>query len=306
MVTGGAGFIGSFLCRKLLERENKVTAFDNLSAGHEEWLPQQSEEFKLVKGDLLDKKTLSEEMKGVDTVFHYAANPDVRAAMSDTRVHFDQNILATFNVLEAMRESETARELVFASSSVVYGVPEKIPTPESYGPLLPISMYGSSKLAAEAMIASYSDNYGISATMMRYANIIGGRAHGVTFDFVNKLKKSPGELEILGDGTQTKSYLLLDDCVEGTLFAAEKTKKLEVFNLGSEDQLNVKKIADIIVEAMKLESVGYNFTGGKAWMGDVKIMLLDIGKIKALGWSPKHGSEEAVRTAVERMLKGEP
>ena len=304
LVTGGAGFIGSELCAKLLKRNNTVVCFDNFSSGKEEFIAGivGHPNFKLVRGDMLKARELRNALRGCRSVVHMAANPDVRLGESDSRVHFDQNIVATFNLLEAMR-MQKVRELVFASSSVVYGSAKVIPTPEDYGPLLPISLYGASKLACEALISAYSDNFKITATMMRFANIIGRHAHGVTRDFRRKLEANPAELEILGDGTQTKSYLHLSDCVDGTLLAADKTETgVEPFNLGSEDKLNVKTIADIVSSEMGLKNVNYKFTGKLAWAGDIKIMLLATEKIKSLGWRQRYGSEEAVRKAVREML----
>ena len=304
LVTGGAGFIGSELCRALIEKGNEVVCFDNFSSGKNEFIEDLREEdgFKLIRGDLLNPADIKRALAGCETVFHFAANPDVRAAEKDTAVHFKQNIVATFNLLEGMKDSE-ARELVFASSSVVYGTPKTIPTPEDYGPLLPISLYGASKLSCEALISAYSDNFGFTSVILRYANIIGKNAHGVTRDFKQKLEANPRELEILGDGTQTKSYLHVEDCISATLLAAEKTEKgVEIFNVGSEDKLNVKTIADIVCSEMNLKDVRYRFTGKRAWMGDVKTMLLSIEKLKALGWRPRLNSEQAVRKAVREML----
>ena len=303
-VTGGAGFIGSELCARLLRMGNEVTCFDNFSSGSEEFIAgiRSNPKFILVRGDMLKPRELKKALKGADVVVHLAANPDVRLGESDSHVHFEQNIVATYNLLEAMK-SLKIRNLVFASSSVVYGSAKVIPTPEGYGPLLPISLYGASKLACEALISAYSDNFGITSVMMRYANVIGRHAHGVTRDFKKKLEANPNELEILGDGTQTKSYLHLSDCIDGTLLAAEKTPKgVEQFNLGSEDKLNVKTIADIVSGEMGLKNVKYKFTGKLAWMGDIKIMLLSSGKVRALGWRPKLTSEQAVRKAVREML----
>lgn len=303
-VTGGAGFIGSELCLRLLQKGNTVVCFDNFSSGKEEFISNLvgNPKFILIRGDMLKPRELRKALKGCQTVIHLAANPDVRLGESDSRVHFEQNIVSTFNLLEAMK-SLKMKELVFASSSVVYGSAKIIPTPENYGPLLPISLYGASKLACEAMISAYSDNFGITSVMMRFANVIGRHAHGVTIDFKRKLEANPKELEILGDGTQTKSYLHLSDCIEGTLLAAEKTLKgVEPFNLGSEDKLNVKTIADIVSGEMGLKNVNYKFTGKQAWAGDIKIMLLSTEKVKALGWRPKYNSEQAVRKAVREML----
>ena len=303
-VTGGAGFIGSELCAKLLEKGNEVTCFDNFSSGNEEFIAgiRSNPKFTVVKGDMLKVRELRNALRGCETVIHLAAIPDVRLGQSDTNVHFEQNVVATYNLLEAMK-SQKKKELVFASSSVVYGVAKVMPTPEDYGPLLPVSLYGASKLACEALISAYADNFKMTAVMMRYANVIGRHAHGVTRDFKKKLEANPAELEILGDGTQTKSYLHLSDCVSGTILAAEKTESgVEPYNLGSEDRLNVRTIADIVSGEMGLSNVNYKFTGKQAWAGDIKVMLLSVEKIKKLGWKPTLNSEQAVRKAVREML----
>lgn len=303
LVTGGAGFIGSELCRRLLAMGNEVVCFDNFSSGKEEFIAglAGAKGFKIVRGDMLKPKEIAKALGGCDVVFHLAANPDVRLGEKDTHVHFEQNIFATFSLLEAMKKSE-AKGLVFTSSSVVYGNATVMPTPENYGPLLPISLYGASKLACEALISAYSDNFGITSAILRYANVIGRHAHGVTRDFRKKLEANPRELEILGDGTQTKSYLHLDDCLDATLLAAEKTAGVEIYNIGSEDRLNVRMIADIVCGEMGLRDVKYRFTGKQAWAGDVKVMLLSVEKMKKLGWKPRLNSEQAVRKAVREML----
>ncbi|MDD5317236.1 MAG: NAD-dependent epimerase/dehydratase family protein [Candidatus ainarchaeum sp.] len=303
LVTGGAGFIGSELCARLLARGNEVVCFDNFSSGKEEFIApmMKNKKFKLIRGDMLKPAEVARALGGCRAVIHLAANPDVRLGQSDTRVHFEQNVVATFNLLEAMKAGGQ-EHIVFASSSVVYGAAKVMPTPEGYGPLLPVSLYGASKLACEAMVSAYSDNFGFSATLLRYANVIGRHAHGVTRDFRMKLEKDPSRLEILGDGTQTKSYLHVSDCVEATILAAENTEKVEAFNVGSEDKLNVKDIADIVSGEMGLRGVKYEFTGGQAWKGDIRLMLLSIEKMGKLGWKPRMGSREAVQKAVREML----
>lgn len=304
LVTGGAGFIGSELCARLLKKGNEVVCFDNFSSGKEEFIEKirKDSKFTVIKGDMLKPRELKKALRGCDTVVHLAANPDVRLGQSDSHVHFEQNVVATYNLLEAMKDLKM-KELAFASSSVVYGSAKIIPTPENYGPLLPISLYGASKLACEALISAYSDNFGITSAMFRFANIIGRHAHGVTCDFKRKLEASPNELEILGDGSQTKSYLHLDDCLDASILAIERTEKgVEPWNIGSDDKLNVKTIADIVSSEMGLKNVKYKFGGGQAWAGDIKIMLLATEKIRSFGWKPKLNSEQAVRKAVRQML----
>ncbi len=290
-----------------MEENNEVIVYDNLSSGKMKFIEEHlgKKNFKFVKDDLLNKERLNKEMKNVDVVFHVAANPDVRLGASDTRVHMEQNVMATYNVLEAMRINGV-REIVFTSTSTVYGEATKIPTPEDYGPLIPISLYGASKLGAEAFITSYVHTFDMKAVIYRFANIVGPRGtHGVIYDFIMKLKKNPRELEILGDGTQTKSYLYVKDCVDAIMFGYKNRKKdVEIFNIGSEDWINVRKIADIVVEEMNLSDVKYVFTGGsRGWKGDVPKMMLSIERIKSYGWSPEHQSEESVRLTARHLVK---
>ena len=307
LVTGGAGFIGSHIVDKLVQEGHTVKVYDNLSSGKMEFIEHHIEKtnFEFIRADLLDFETLKKEITGMDVVFHIAANPDVKLGAKDTKVHLEQNVLATYNLLEAMRINDV-NDIVFTSTSTVYGEANIIPTPEDYGPLIPISLYGASKLAAEAFIMSYAHTFGIRAVVYRFANIVGPRStHGVIYDFIMKLKKDPTKLEILGDGTQTKSYLYIDDCVDAILFGFRHRKNdVEIFNIGSEDWINVRKIADIVVEEMGLTGVKYQFTGGKrGWKGDVPKMLLSIEKIKSYGWKPRHNSEESVRLTARHLIR---
>jgi UDP-glucose 4-epimerase len=214
--------------------------------------------------------------------------------------------VATLSLLELMRKAERQPTLVFASTSTLYGESSEIPTPEDYAPLMPISTYGASKLACEALITAYT--YGFKAIIYRLSNIVGPRSrHGVIFDFVEKLRRSPGQLEVLGDGTQTKSYLHVKDCIDAILLGLDKSSaQVEIFNVGSEDQVDVKTVAQIVVEEMGLEGVKLVFTGGvdggRGWKGDVKNMLLDITKLKTQGWKPKLNSRQAVRETAKSLL----
>lgn len=297
LLTGGAGFIGSHLADRLVQR-SRVTVVDNLSTGRLEHVNSAAE---FVKGDLLHDD-LAEYFTDKDTVFHMAANPEVRMGTSDTRVHLDQNVMVTYNVLEAMRK-KGVKKLVFVSTSTVYGEAET-PTPENYGPLLPISLYGASKLACEALVSSYCSLFDIQAWIFRLANVIGPRSsHGVIFDFVDKLRANPEELEILGDGNQRKSYIHVQDCLDGILCGMREQARISVFNLGSEDQTPVKRIAQIVSEEMKLAPV-FRFTGGdRGWRGDVPVMLLSVKKIQQLGWRLRYKSEEAVRVTARFLVE---
>jgi UDP-glucose 4-epimerase len=311
LVIGGAGFIGSHLVDSLMARREYVCVFDNLSTGSMEnvrqWLDHPN--FTFIKGDLLNQPDLKKlEVGNYNIIFHLAANPEVSLGSIEPSIQFQQNIVATYNLLEHIRRAEESPILAFTSTSTVYGEPAKIPTPEDYAPLEPISVYGASKLACEALISAYAYTYGFKAVILRLANIVGPRSrHGVIHDFIQKLRKNPHELEILGDGTQTKSYLHISECVEAILLATEKMKKrVEVYNVGSESQINVKTIAEIVIEEIDLKNVKLKLTGGvdggRGWKGDVKNMLLDISKLKALGWRPKLNSEQAVRKTVREIL----
>ena len=308
LVTGGAGFIGSHLVERLLEN-NEVTVFDNFSSGKREFLAphRQNPNFHLQEADLLDPDALKQALLEKDIVFHVAANPDVKLGAADTRIHVDQNILATHSLLEAMRKAGVGK-IAFTSTSTIYGEADVVPTPEDYGPLKPISLYGASKLSCEALISSYCHTFEMQSWIYRFANIVGERGtHGVLVDFIRKLKQNPKELEILGSGKQRKSYLEVKDCVQAMIHCVENSQEeTNIFNIGSDDSIDVTGIADITAEKMKLPGVKYRYTGGvggRGWKGDVKIMQLSIEKIKRLGWTPKRNSTEAIEAAVESLLK---
>jgi UDP-glucose 4-epimerase len=308
LVTGGAGFIGSHLVDRLL-KENDVTVFDNFSSGRMEHVAHHLDNpnFHLLKADLLDCSSLSDAVSEKDMVYHLAANPDVRLGAKDTRVHLMQNVMATYNILEAMRDNGV-RKIAFTSTSTVYGEAGIVPTPENYGPLLPISLYGASKLACEALISSYCHTFEIKSWIYRFANIVGERGtHGVIVDFMKKLQANNRELEILGSGKQQKSYLGVKDCISAMLHCVKSSANdVNVFNIGSEDSLDVTGIADIIVDMMDLSGVQYRYTGGidgRGWRGDVKVMQLSIEKIKQLGWKPSGGSREAIVEAVQALQR---
>lgn len=306
LVTGGAGFIGSHLVDDLIKRGNEVAVFDNLSSGKLEFIEHHlgNSHFRLIKGDLLNQNEIEKACKDVDLVCHVAANPDVRLGASDTKVHFDQNILATYNVLEAIRKNNI-KKLAFTSTSTIYGEAAIMPTPEEYGPLIPISLYGASKLACEALITSYSHTFDIQAWIFRFANIVGPQStHGITVDFINKLRNNSNQLEILGDGKQEKSYLHVSECVNAILFAIENSREeVNIFNIGSEDTINATKIGKIVVEEMNLQNVEFIYTGGsRGWKGDVPRMRLGIEKLKLLGWNPVYTSEQSVRETARALL----
>lgn len=296
VVTGGAGFIGSRLAEKLQE-SHEVTVLDNLSSGTEENI---SEDMEMVEADI-KHDNLEEAFQDADAVFHFAANPKVNTFPENRQKDFDENLKGTKNVLEACEEAGV-EELVFASSSVVYGEETEIPTPEDAN-LDPISMYGATKAGGEHMCQVYQQIFDINLTIVRLANIVGGRNRkGVIYDFINKLQENPERLEILGNGKQRKSYLYVEDTVDGILAAWRSDKT--VFNVGSRDSIDVDGIADVIADEMGLNPV-YEYTGGeKGWDGDVPEMRLEIEKLVSTGWEPRHNSKESVRKTTRELLEG--
>jgi len=307
LVTGGAGFIGSHLVDRLIEKGNRIIVFDNLSSGKMEFIEHhlENQDFTLIKGDLLNQEAIEKACKDIDLVCHVAANPDVRLGASNTKVHLDQNILATYNLLEAMRKNNI-KKIAFTSTSTVYGEANIIPTPEDYGPLIPISLYGASKMACEALITSYSHTFDMQAWIFRFANIVGPRStHGITVDFIRKLQENPNLLEILGDGKQEKSYLHVSECVDAILYLIEESKeKVNIFNVGSEDTISATEIGKAVTEEMGFSDVEFTYTGGsRGWKGDVPRMRLGIGKMKNLGWKPGYTSERSVRETARALLK---
>ena len=305
LVTGGAGFIGSHLVDRLVARGDEVVVIDNLSTGDRANLSRHLSDgaITFVQADLLED-AWKPSCKGVDRIYHIAADPDVRASAVSPAAQVRSTVLTTAGVLEAMREFRVP-EIVFTSTSTVYGEASVIPTPESYTPMEPVSVYGASKLACEALISSYCHSFGMKGWVYRFANIVGPRSnHGVIWDFVHKLRADPSSLEILGDGKQTKSYLGVGECVDAMLFAAAHSHDtFNVFNIGSEDWIDVVSIADIVCREMGLSGVKYRFTGGdRGWVGDVPRMLLSVDRLKALGWRPEAGSRECMVMAARAMV----
>lgn len=312
LVTGGAGFIGSHLCEYLIKNGWKVTILDNLSTGSKDniqsHLMQWPDKVRFIEGDCANPRDVEKALGGVETVFHLAANPEVRLERCDPRLCFEQNLYATHVLLEEVKEKPHIHVIVFMSTSSIYGDAERKPTKEDYAPLKPISVYGASKLAGEALLSAYAHTYNKEAIILRLANIIGPRSgHGVIHDFMEKLGKNPRHLEILGDGTQMRSYLYVADCVEAVMATWEVGKEqVEIYNVASEDQISVRRIAEIVVEEIGLRRVKFHYTGGvdggRGWKGDVKDVLLDIKKLQGLGWRPRLKSEEAVRKATRRII----
>ncbi|MDD1679842.1 MAG: NAD-dependent epimerase/dehydratase family protein [Methanomicrobiales archaeon] len=306
VVTGGCGFIGSHLVDALVRRGDQVLIIDNLSTGVQDNLRSHlsSGAVELLATDLLEN-SWQKKIAGARRLYHIAADPDVRESAHRPDSPIANNLVATARVLEAMR-TKGVPELVFTSTSTVYGDATVLPTPENYAPLEPISVYGATKLAAEALISAYCHSFGIRAWVYRFANIIGERSnHGVIWDFLQKLRAEPHHLEILGDGRQSKSYLEVHACVDAMLYAPDHAgRPFNAINIGSEDWIDVRSIADIVVEEMGLSSVRYYFTGGeRGWVGDVPRMLLSLEKMKNLGWEPPVTSRESVVRTVRALLE---
>ncbi len=299
LVTGGAGFIGSYLVEELHQR-HEVQVLDTFADGEPDRLPDDVGRHEV---DLLDVDAVDDVVsRGFDVVYHLAAEPDVQVGVDDTRIHTRQNVDATLNLLEAMLEHDVTR-VGFTSTSTVYGEDVEYPTPESYGPLEPISLYGASKLGAEGLMTAFAGTHGFDVTVFRLANIVGGGGHGVVPDFVRKLQESPEELEILGDGRQRKSYLHVSDCVAAIRAGVEEGEST-FYNVGSEDTVSVTEIAEIVSEEMDLDPE-FSYTGGeRGWKGDVPRMRLSVTKLQdETSWSPGHDSRESVRKAAEEVLK---
>lgn len=305
-VTGGAGFIGSHLVDKLIEEGNAVTVYDDLSSGKKEFIEHhlQNNNFNFIQANLIDGTQVKKSIKGHDVVFHIAANPDVRLGEQKPDIA-KTDILATYNLLEAMKENNI-KKVVFSSSSTIYGETPPVPLKETYGPLLPISVYGAAKLAAEGLISSFCHTFNMQGWIFRFANVVGERGtHGVIVDFINKLKRNPKELEILGDGKQKKPYLYVKECVDGMLFGFKNAnEQINIFNLGCDSSTEVTRIGELLVEEMGLEDVSFKYTGGKrGWKGDVPQFQFDITKINNLGWKAAHTSDEVIRMAIKDVLQ---
>lgn len=305
LITGGAGFIGSHLALRLLREGHEALALDDLSLGQEKFLNpcRDFKTFKFIKSDLLDLEETKKACLGIDRVWHLAANSDIASGGIRTDIDLKLGTIATYNVLEAMRFAGT-KEIVFSSTSAIYGEAVQRPTPESYGPLLPISFYGASKLACEALITAFSHNYGYRAWIFRFANVVGSHTtHGAIHDFIKKLKKRPESLEVLGDGRQAKSYLHVNDCVEGMIYGVEKSKEeVNLFNLAGLGVCSVSEIADLVISKVSPQAKKV-FTGGsRGWKGDVPQVHLDGNKIKKLGFEAKLDSVGAVRKSIDDIL----
>jgi UDP-glucose 4-epimerase len=306
LVTGGAGFIGSHLVDSLVAQGKSVRVLDNFSSGREEFLAhhKSTTNVEIFRADLLDPESVKNAMQGINTVHHLAANPDIRLGTEVTDTDLRQGTVATYNVLEAMR-CEGVSRISFASSSAIYGEASIMPTPETYGPVKPISLYGASKLASEALITAWCGTFGAKAWVHRFANIVGPRGtHGVIFDFIHKLKNDPTRLEVLGNGLQEKSYMSAEDCVRAMVHLVGNTSEdVNLYNLGTGDTCSVRRIAEIVVEESGLEGVSIEYTGGdRGWAGDVPKTSLDVEYLLSTGFVPEMQSEAAIRHTARALI----
>lgn len=304
-IVGGAGFIGSHMVDRLILR-GPVTVYDNLSVGKPAFIAEHlaSGRATLVQGDVLDLERLTEAMAGHDLVVHLAANPEARWGLERTRLDLEQGTIATYNVLEAMRLTKVPR-LIFSSSGTMYGETAKVCAEGDLG-ALPISLYGASKMAGEALISAFVECFGLQAFIYRFGNVVGPRGtHGAALDFLRKLRDTKTELEVLGDGNQSKPYLFVTDCTEGMLFGLDHaTERLNLHNLAPADTTSVARIAELCVAASPYKDAVIRYTGGdRGWPGDVPRSFMDPGKLAKLGFRVSHSSDEAVRMAVEALAR---
>jgi UDP-glucose 4-epimerase len=304
LVTGAAGFIASNLVDRLLALGHEVVGYDNFSTGQRRFVAGALAQpgFRLIEGDLLDESALSAAAAGCDTVFHFAANADVRFGIEHPRRDLEQNTIATFNVLEAMRGNGIGR-IAFSSTGSVYGEAKVIPTPEDAPFPVQTSLYGASKLAGEGLIAAYCEGYGFQGIVFRFVSILGERyTHGHVFDFYKKLRADPTRLPVLGDGKQRKSYLYVQDCIDAILLALDRTQaNYEVYNLGTEDSCQVNDSIGWICERLGVDPERVYSGGDRGWIGDNPIIQLDTTKIRSLGWAPKLTIREGVLKTIDYL-----
>jgi UDP-glucose 4-epimerase len=307
MIVGGLGFIGSHMTRRQLENEAAaVVVYDNFSSGRLWHLGDRAEHprLKIVRSDVKDLPALTAAMEGVDKVYHYASNPDIAKAMRQPDIDFWEGTYLTQNVLEAMRVQKVKR-LLYASGSGVYGDAGEVEVHENFSPMLPISTYGASKLACEALICSYCHMFDMNARAFRFANVVGPRpTHGVCYDFVRRLLKDPTTLQILGDGTQSKSYVHVEDVLEAIEWVGRgEWSGFDYFNVATKDYMTVTQIADLVIERMGLRGVQYDYSGGpRGWKGDVPVVRFNTDKLRKLGWSNRRTTKDALTDCIDSVI----
>ncbi len=296
-VTGAAGFVGSNLADRLLSLGHTVTGFDNFSTGRARFLEQASADsrFTLIRGDILELDLLSGAMEGADFVFHLAANADVRFGTEHPRRDLEQNTIGTWNVVEAMRRCG-ARRVAFSSTGSIYGEPEVFPTPEGAPFPVQTSLYGASKLAGEALMQAYCEGFGMQAFIFRFVSLLGERySHGHVIDFYRQLQEHPDHLNVLGDGTQRKSYLYVQDCIDAMLTVIERpASKVNIYNLGTDEHCIVNESITWISETLGIQPERRYAGGSRGWVGDSPFIFLDTRRIRSTGWSPKLTIRESV------------
>jgi UDP-glucose 4-epimerase len=307
-VTGAAGFIASNLIPRLLARGDDVAGADNFFLGKREYVASHPR-FVFHEIDLLDLEGVAALMEAFrpERVWHLAANSDISFGTKYTDFDLKGGTLVTYNVLEAMRRT-AVKEIVFSSSGAVYGEPTVMPTPEDYGPILPISLYAASKVACETLITAFAHNYDIRAWIYRFGNIVGPNpTHGVIHDFVLRLRDDSSKLVVLGDGTQAKPYVYVEDCLDGMEFGiANAREHVNVYNLAVDDQTSVREIAEWTIEAMGIDRAAVDVQYGESprgWRGDVPQVQLDTRRMTALGWTPRLSSREAVRRTIREVVE---
>ncbi len=297
LVTGGSGFIGSHLVERLLNEGHEVIVVDNFSTGQKAFLNDviSSKQCQLISGDLLDEDFLNTVMRKVEFVWHLAANADVRYGTKYPRRDLEQNTIATFNVLESMRKNGV-RNIAFSSTGSVYGDAPVIPTPEDCPFPEQTSLYGASKLACEGLVSAYCEGFDMHGWIFRFVSILGERyTHGHVVDFFGQLQNHPGQLNILGDGEQRKSYLYVHDCIDAMLAAVKvKQKRAEILNLGTDEYINVNDSVDIITSTLGFNPARTYSGGDRGWVGDSPFIFLDCTRIRSLGWSPRHSIREGI------------
>jgi UDP-glucose 4-epimerase len=307
-ITGGAGFIGSHMVDRLLAtKSNEVVVFDNFCSGQHSYLSRHvnNPHLQIVVGDMLELDAVKQAIRGCDFVFHFAANADIAKSMVQTDLDLQQTVISTYNLVEAMRTNGVGK-IAYSSGSGIYGDVDLRETAEDFGPLLPISMYGASKLGAEGIISAFCHMFDLQAWIYRFANVVGGRqTHGVGFDFIAKLREDRTRLEILGDGKQSKSYIHVSDVIDAMFHVTERANDtVNVFNIATDDYITVNDIARLVVKEMGLAGVRFDYTGGcRGWKGDVPVVRFDLRKIHTLGWRARYNSEQALRQSIREMLE---
>ena len=303
IITGGMGFIGINLAQRLLQDNWEIKVIDNLSSSYPNF-PQFMDDIKLIKCDLADLSSLKRHLCNADVVFHLSANSDISKSAVDTFIDVQQTILNTYNVLEAMRENDL-HKIVYTSGSGVYGNLGTYAPNEKHGPLHPVSLYGATKLSAEALISSYCDLFDIEGVIFRFANVVGPyQTHGVSYDFVNRLHKNGEYLNVLGNGMQSKSYVHVSDVVGAMLLGLSQNNRLDVYNVSSGDYISVKDIAEIVVKEMKLKTTQIFYQKSDiGWPGDVAVVRFDDEKIRNLGWENQFNSRGAIIDSVKFQVK---